>query len=152
MITGSRDEQVMLANIGRATVSLERIALALEEAPTPDPALLAEVQRARNVAWRIAVSLGMVGQTEELPDGTDIEDLWAEYSTRIGIERAKAAAPLIDPARRAEMVASLRADMAGAVRSQVGSGFVPDYYQDLASEFVAVAEHLADEVARGDWA
>lgn len=44
------------------------------------------------VAWRIAVSLKDIGQTEELPDGYDIEEAWARFSTIVGIERAHAVA------------------------------------------------------------
>jgi hypothetical protein len=58
----------------------------------------------------------------------------------------------ITATRRAQMVKGLRRDMYSEMVSVLGSGYVPDYYSQNAEPFVRVAERLADEVARGDWA
>lgn len=57
----------------------------------------------------------------------------------------------IDPAKRQKMIDSVRREMFSEVKDLLGPGLVPDYYMQMAEGFVAIAEHLADEVARGDW-
>jgi hypothetical protein len=76
--------------------------------------------------------------------------LWAEWPA---YHRAEVApVPLgIDPAKREEMLEGMRKEMAREMRGVMGDGYVADYYRELAGGFVAIAEHLADEVARGDW-
>jgi len=106
MITGSADERKMLADISRATHSLERIAIALE----------------------------------------------AMVPVAVTTPHDAAPTPGINPERRTEMLAGIQRDMSGEMRGLLGSGYVPGYYASNASAFVLIAERLADEVARGDWA
>lgn len=80
---------------------LARVEAALAEAE-------AEVEAARRVAWRIALSLKDVEPVEELPKGYDIEEAWARFSSRVGIERLNAANATAERDRYRRQVEAVR--------------------------------------------
>ena len=69
----------------------------------------AEVEAARRVAWRIALSLKDVEPVEELPKGYDIEEAWARFSSRVDIERLNAANAPAERDRYRRQVEAVRA-------------------------------------------
>lgn len=86
------------------------------------------------------------------PMGTKAPNKWSSITSAVvPMRKHEEAVPLpsFSATDRERLLADVRRDMAGAARSLLGSGYVPDYYESCAADFVAIAEHALDGVLRG---
>ena len=108
----------VMASLDRETLETER-----DEARAALAEAQAEVEAARRVAWRIALSLKDVEPVEELPKGYDIEEAWARFSSRVGIERLNAANAAAERDRYRRQVEAVRA-LADTIDGEVDAASV----------------------------